>query len=1350
MMKELEKILEKDPIIATAKARDIINNPAHIEDYYSTQAVTHMPIGKTDDYLQKINRYYSKNKGTFIGGVWADYGLGKTSLLIYYWYKAKKDNILAIPPYAWDDFEDNLHVAYHWCKYKLIDENKKLLEDIEELYETYRTNSIEDEIEKTKKELDINFEKAEKYVKERVESGRLKLSLTGNELLNFYEELAKIIKKGKYEGLLIFMDELQQTVDSSKLTFREMAGHLFDLADGLLSKNGDYGIFFGMPYSFHARLRETRSDVTDRIDGRDCFINLGEMYSKDFAEKLWNKYVDKFNLNEVENEVVKYETLISIGHICDSTRRDLGNGPRSVISTFNMMVSYYKENNSPYTPFDFIENCLDGEIKLGDKSTLVERINDLLSEDYVKNNYEFEKVIKFLSAFPQGTTKDIEKEFEIRDSIQKFIQQTGGLGNEISPNVRGGHILNKLKPPRKDQPMDDKLTQQLSYFYQNYAIDKEGLEIIKKSFIETILNELFPKRTKAKLQGWRYLDDWQERDNIYINKIKGTFENSRKYPNRNIKLEILLSEDEEKLRGFDHYDFYYKNAKDPLDFVFRFILNSMAKEDEDKGKIEIDNDYRIINFYINPFYYKDNVNIPNIVENVIEKRDQIPFMFLNLLDYMDEIDLQSDDADNWKYCKDQIINAVIKNLFNDGLLDVRGTDIELDNMGKLVIQDLYYYICKKVFPEYETIMLSSSWDKKVNQYVSVLSRNDIPLNVKRGNKPLEYKDEAPPQKSSKKFSKTKIAELFGLKKYSTFENWIDDLGPLVDAENFDMGEIYLQKHPVEEEIVDRIEKSDRKEMFKGEECSYIDGKEFLNKIMTKGYRYDEIKTIIKDIGTSRKLYDFKPGRKHIKIYKRPVSIEDKKNKLEKNLKKLSEDREKLSNEIPGFEKKPIRKIRSRVENSQNEEEIEEAQNELDNRRSFINNFVENYLDKEFSELKNKSNRLSNEFNPDKGKIKRILNSEFTSAASWREEIENIKGQLKKQRFDINRDITELKRDTEKLSNKILNYKEKYGDKNIDVFINIRNQIKDQLKKAKDQIEPEVQLYNSHINYLESFLKIDGLYEKAFEKSTTIEQNLNDEKIKMKYKELSDELRDKLKEKGKSYLKRHENEKEKIENLMKEAQSKIKRFRKEFLEQKEFLKEKIRKLDSSVSPIRTNFSAENVEESYRSLGEEANEKFENIINNRIEKLKELNTEIDYSKNILELEDEISNNKMEEKVKKLEEHLEGITEKINPDILSDTEDESREQIEKVIKELDDGLDIYRELITDIRKLQRPKKVDTQSKKMLNLISQGEKENLKEIILILSQQEKEIELEEILDMLKKCFKKNQINIIVEKGKQ
>jgi len=1347
MMEKLEDILKKDPIIGTAKANDIKNSPANIDDYYSLQAVTHMPIGKTNDYFEKLTRYYKKNKSTFIGGVWADYGLGKTSLIIYYWYKSQQENIFAIPPYAWDSLEDNLDVVYSWCKYKLDDKN--LLEDIEEIYNEYKKEGLEDEIEKTKEELGIPYEKAKNYVNERVESGQLRVDIQVEELLDFYAEVSEVLKEGKYEGLLIFVDELQQTVDANKMTFRDMAGYLFDLADGMLSKNGDFGIFFGMPLSFHARLSKNRSDITDRINDRDCFINLGEMYSKDFAEKLWGKYVDKFELEEVTDDVVLDETLESINQVTDSTRRDLGNGPRSVISAFNMMVSHYKDQKTPYTPFDFVEDCLNGEIKLGDKSTFVKRVNELLTQEFVKDYYEFEKVVKFLSAFPRGTTKQIESSFDMRDSINKFIKETGGRGNVVSSHHQQGHRLQKLRREDEEGPTQDRIKENISYFYQTYAIDLRSLENATESFIENIISDIFQKTTSKKLNGWKYLNNWEEKfEGVYENTIKGRFKTGKKYPDRKIKIEVLLSENEKNLDKQRNYDFSYKNAEDPLDFVFRFLLNPSAEEEDRKGEIKIEND-RIVKFYLNPFYYNETKNLPEKIDSVVEERDQIPFLFLNLLDHMEDVELDPDDADEWDFYKDKIKKIIIRNILNDGLLDIKNSDIELDNTGDILIKDLFYLICEKTYPNYETIMLSADWEKKVNRYKKVLSMDNIPLGVKRGNKPLEFREEAPPQKDPKKFSKEKIAEQFGLKQYSTFEIWMEDLKPLVDAENWkNNGEIYLKKHPVEKEIEERLDNSNEEEMFEGEKCKYINGKNFLNQKMKEGYRYDELAKILKDIGISRKLYDFDYSKRYVRIYQRPVSIEDKKQKLEKEFNNLSEDREKLATNIPDYEKEPIRDIEADVESADNEEEIEEVQARIENRRRAINNFIINHLENKIRKLKNESKRLSGNFNPKKGKIKRVLDSEFSSPASWRKEIEEIKNKLKKQRFNINGDITDLERKTEKLSEEINRFKKKYGDKDVNKFIDLEERVSKELENVKDELIPEVKQYKNHIEYLEKFLKIDELYKTAFEKANTIEQNLDDKSIKNEYENLSEELKIELEEKREGYLKRYENEKNKIQELIKKAKKKIKGFREEFLEQKEFLEENIKKIDSTASQIRTNFSEENVEESYRSLGDEVNEIFESIINNKIEKVKELQTEIEYIRDILGVEDEVENSELDKKARELESTLESLSEKFNSGIFSKPNEEKREEVSEIVEELDQNNKDIRNIIKKTRELRQPEKVDEEAKKLLDLVS--EKKNLKEIILTISEQEEDIELEDVLEMLKRCFKKRQINIIVEKEKK
>ena len=82
MLQDLKIILEKDPIISTYSANDLIDSPEAVEQYYGAIAKTHMSLGNTKEYQKRLFDCLIRNKTTFNGAVVGEYGFGKTSILI--------------------------------------------------------------------------------------------------------------------------------------------------------------------------------------------------------------------------------------------------------------------------------------------------------------------------------------------------------------------------------------------------------------------------------------------------------------------------------------------------------------------------------------------------------------------------------------------------------------------------------------------------------------------------------------------------------------------------------------------------------------------------------------------------------------------------------------------------------------------------------------------------------------------------------------------------------------------------------------------------------------------------------------------------------------------------------------------------------------------------------------------------------------------------------------------------------------------------------------------------------------------------------------------------------------------
>ena len=88
--------------------------------------------------------------------------------------------------------------------------------------------------------------------------------------------------------MIIFTDAIQQTIDLNKKSFKEVAGSLFKLINGMGARDGAYGMFFGMPITFASvrAYRKERRDILDRLRRQKCFIDRSEMYTQDFPKDL--------------------------------------------------------------------------------------------------------------------------------------------------------------------------------------------------------------------------------------------------------------------------------------------------------------------------------------------------------------------------------------------------------------------------------------------------------------------------------------------------------------------------------------------------------------------------------------------------------------------------------------------------------------------------------------------------------------------------------------------------------------------------------------------------------------------------------------------------------------------------------------------------------------------------------------------------------------------------------------------------------------------------------------------------------------------------------------------------------
>lgn len=227
----LQSIINKEEIVKTQSADDIINNPDKVEEYYKIHVHTHISLGGVKEFENRLFENIKNNKSS-VGCIIAKYGYGKTSTLIDWWSKCEKSGIIAVPPFNFTSLMDIVNATYGWVRYKFrCSRRQDLLDELEKYYDEVSVKSIE--------ALQKKHQLTNRQIKEMKEEGTLNIEVSAFNLKVFIDRVVSLVLKSKHKGLVIFADEFQifmikeRGVDTRKLlqSFREYLDGITTLRD---------------------------------------------------------------------------------------------------------------------------------------------------------------------------------------------------------------------------------------------------------------------------------------------------------------------------------------------------------------------------------------------------------------------------------------------------------------------------------------------------------------------------------------------------------------------------------------------------------------------------------------------------------------------------------------------------------------------------------------------------------------------------------------------------------------------------------------------------------------------------------------------------------------------------------------------------------------------------------------------------------------------------------------------------------------------------------------------------------------------------------------------------------------
>ena len=894
MLDRLAPIREKDAVIATYNTESLLMSPEIIDATYTAHASTHISMGDTSVFAEKLIHWTRHNKGCVIGAIVGRYGFGKTSTAIHLWYECERNKVIAVPPFSWFNLMDIIDATYAWVNYRLSQLAPDYCFALRAIYDRYRSQSLETLAKEEKTTIDV--------LKGLLERGRLKLETKPSDVVKFLSETSALLAKVGREGPIVFTDELQVTLSdySSREQFMD---DLFGLLNELHQQQGSYGIVVSMPTATEALIADVRGDIIHRMQTFNFYLRPETLYGRTFATELWRKYAHIFDFVEAMSEILPLDTLKSIGQI--SSRQDLGAGPRTVVDAFQRAIAYYDESETAYMPTDLIDDYLVGEVAFDQNGKLGLVVREALGMAPVVGNTDNEFAIKLLAAFPDGCSEEIQHHYDIADII---TQLPLAYRREFLYEFAEGPSLRKLAPTEvRPDPVFLRLTKE---FIGRYKEDERHGHLALSAFKDLVMrNQVFVERRGGSLTGWKWESD---------HALVGSFSDS--YPERKLYLDIALT-----------------GAKlDTTQMIEEFGVWIQFKLDggnQDPGQVQKIGGSKKALLRLNGLRRPSSaLNIAFLNDLGLPSTKLTPLFMLSLLQHL--ADNRSaipneEQARGMKTFTDQLLSHATKLLFNNELRELSEWSLTL--IGVDMVKDIFNHMCEASYPTYETFITMRGWENALTHYINALSNARITVPIAHGNQPLSsLKDE--------------IMHMFSQGSSQAFQNFQRSIPHLLEIINWtgrEQGQIRLLLHPLEQAILDALDASTEKTRVHSTLVGMLGYEDMLNLFRRQGYLEIELTQALRLLNARRYLKLDERKRKFARLIESTeelqIVINEKLNAIRSILKLLGDsvgdfDDTKYSVQVAYLARK--------VESAASLPELEAAQLEVTRLRNEVNHQVE--------------------------------------------------------------------------------------------------------------------------------------------------------------------------------------------------------------------------------------------------------------------------------------------------------------------------------------------------------------------------------------------------------------------------
>lgn len=896
-MNKLQPILNKESILKTANAKELQQDPNVVLQRYQTYALTHVPLGDTTKQLKNLERVVAENKNCAVGTIVGPYGYGKTSTAVHLWNELRETKILSVPPFLWVNLQQLIDAVYHWVRFEFQQGPAKFLEPLDKLYERYAESGLERLPDTIDRETAL----------ELLEKGLLNLEMRPDDVVQFYSDVTELALQAGFLGMAVFTDELQVTVAEYKPSRDQFFNDLFQIVKDTIDRPGKWAVIMSMDDGTEGIIARMRNDLLQRMQRSALYFRVKDVYSRrQYPAELWAAFATRFGFDG--NEVILPETLQSIGEI--AARDDLGAGPRMVTNALSLAVKHYDERHAAYTPLQFVDDFLAGQVQFDQRGKFVTAVNRALENAEVRDSEANQNVVKLLAAFPAGCPEEMLKRFGHLESFNAFPPLARkDLFSLLSEGYTLRFLLEEDRPP---EAIEQRLTQE---FVNRYAPSSKYAGMAAQGFLHLILlSDTFGTN-------WKPLGKTQERreGNAYIltQRMVGSFD--RRFPQRTLNLVVAA------LPQSQAPD-WQKLAPD-AQIELRFELNYNLSAMEPSQLLVAPNrpDMAVFQFNLNTIDKEAAPSIlPDLLFQYYPAEKLSPLFVLALLHHLFENSGNlPDDVNRVRAVGNQLRQFVLTLLLGESLV-VNPDEFASNMVGHERIRELFRAQCRLLYPHYETLMTGPKWAEDLQYYTYAVEKvaSEDGVAVVRGRRPWET-------------TKSGAADAFTIpgRSLSRLETLLDSLEKLVVKEDYSGRtadspiRLRFQQHPLEKQWLEQLEISPETGSFEGKEGPALLAIELIRQAQRQGYLDVEVKEILRLLSSRR--YVGMDQRKGL-LVRLSEETGELKEQIEDKLNRLEADILRLKAALVDFEAEryPVAKMRQQLAETTTRDELEVLINEV--------------------------------------------------------------------------------------------------------------------------------------------------------------------------------------------------------------------------------------------------------------------------------------------------------------------------------------------------------------------------------------------------------------------------------------